>query len=45
MQAAVTSLPFTAAQRPFLASRYYYGRPVYGFGRWVWGGPLGCLTS
>lgn len=33
--AALAALPFTAAQRPFLASRFSYNRPVYGFGRWV----------
>lgn len=33
--AAVSRLPFAAAQRPYLASRFYYGRPVYGFGRWA----------
>lgn len=36
--AAVGTLPFAAAQRPYLASRYYYNRPVYGFGRWVGAG-------
>ena len=35
--AAVGTLPFAASQRPYLASRYYYNRPVYGFGRWVLG--------
>lgn len=33
--AALGTLPFAAAQRPYLASRYYYNRPVYGFGRWA----------
>ena len=31
--AALSSLPFAATQRPYLASRFFYGRPVYGFGR------------